>query len=181
MVDINKAQYIQLVNYATSVGIDIPVATSREDAIEMILDAFPDTTEIPENALDASQAKPENVTVKGGGSIDSQATDELHYSNDPKVTIKISPSQTDKHPVFVGVNGVGFTINRGVNVIVPYRVFEAMQQAVEFKYDFVDRGPGMKPEMVESEVQSYNYTVIDMPPRDEVRMWRERTAASFMP
>lgn len=48
--------------------------------------------------------------------------------NAKTVVIKLPLTRTEKEPVFVGLNGKTWLIQRGVNVSVPYGVYKILQR-----------------------------------------------------
>jgi len=61
-------------------------------------------------------------------------------------------------PAFVGVQGVGYTIPRGINVDVPESVVEALNNAVQ---DIVTQDPDTA-EILHEDVLTYPFQVISM-------------------
>lgn len=51
------------------------------------------------------------------------------------IKININESDTDKQPVFVGLNGRSYVIKRGEDVVVPRAVAEILETACTKKYD----------------------------------------------
>lgn len=89
---------------------------------------------------------------------------------DPKVMITIAVDQSrpgGKLPVAVGVNGKHMVFRRGVREPVPYRYYVALRNAVRTEY----HQEGGEGDLIPSEVQSYNYTVHQMPNEADVRAW----------
>lgn len=78
-----------------------------------------------------------------------------------KVTIKVHKTgrQDESADVFVGVNGVGYQIQRGVEVTVPEPVLKVLEDAVQTVY--VARvGADGKTELKPQPVQAYPFTRI---------------------
>lgn len=86
--------------------------------------------------------------------------DETVLAKEDRVTITILESN-DKHavdPVFVGVNGVGYSIKRGVPVPVPRAVMNVLENARQTVYDVShDERGAMK--LNPRSALSYPYTV----------------------
>jgi len=95
------------------------------------------------------EAPKSEVTQKGGGA---------HVKKEPWATINISkqdrPGGSD--PAFVGVNGVGYTIPRGINIDVPPSVVEVLRNA---KQDIVTQDPDTG-QLLHEDVYTYNFQVI---------------------
>ncbi len=66
-----------------------------------------------------------------------EATFDYSHRGDPKVGIQIPAGAGDfgERPVEVAVEGVNFMIERDKDVMVPHRVYEALKNAVEDRYD----------------------------------------------
>ena len=100
---------------------------------------------------------------------------------DPKVLISI-PATGEKggeRDVPVPVNGNTFTIRRDTPVEVPYRVYEALKNAVQTTYEQRSSAPDRPPEIISRDSPSYPFSVLRMPPAEEIRAWRERTDSVF--
>jgi len=79
----------------------------------------------------------------------------------PKVKVNIAKSEQaggDRH-VFLAVNGAEFLVQRGEPVDIPYPVYEALKNAVEWKY-FQDQETR---EMKKVEVPRYPFQVLSIP------------------
>lgn len=79
-----------------------------------------------------------------------------HYTININKVDKNARNSAD--PVYVGVNGVGYAIKRGVNVVVPKAVVEALRNAVETVYEQV--GEGRNAQIVATEVPSYGFQIL---------------------
>lgn len=77
----------------------------------------------------------------------------------PKVTIKVHKTgrQDESADVFVGVNGIGFQIQRGVEVTVPEPVLKVLEDAVQTVY-VAHVGADGKTELKSTPVQAYPFT-----------------------
>ena len=54
--------------------------------------------------------------------------------NAPKVRIVMHNQDSDDKPVFVAVNGMGYSIPREIPVVIPRPILVALENAVETKY-----------------------------------------------
>jgi hypothetical protein len=77
----------------------------------------------------------------------------------PKVTIKVHKTgrPDESSDVYVGVNGVGYQIQRGVEVTVPEPVLKVLEDAVQTVY-VAHLSPDGKTEMKATPVQAYPFT-----------------------
>lgn len=109
----------------------------------------------------------------------------LHQVNDPRVEITIAKT-AEKHrskDVTVAVNGVTCRMKRGERINVPYRVYEALKNAIEkiqVETDEINPATG-SPYYTYEEVQSYPFTVHRMPSDDEIAAWHKKTDEGFQP
>lgn len=88
--------------------------------------------------------------------------------NDKKLSGKKATIQIHKDsnkyaidPVPVSVNGIQFTIRRGVNVEVPVEVIEVLEHARETQYESV-MNSDMSTTMVPRDVLSYPFSVLSV-------------------
>jgi hypothetical protein len=91
----------------------------------------------------------------------------------PKVRLRIE-SRGDgvgDERVPVSVNGFRFDIPVGQPVDVPYPYFEALRHAVSMEW-IERRDHTGKLYLEPREVQSYPFSVLEMPPREEIEAWR---------
>lgn len=82
--------------------------------------------------------------------------DELRAA--PKVTIRIHKTGVKGEPrdVYVGVNGVGYQIQRGVDVAVPEPVAKVLETAIQTVYDYDEDAQALIPR----EAQAYPFTYL---------------------
>lgn len=94
-------------------------------------------------------------------------------SRDPRVILTVQKmrvgNEVSNSDVPVGVNGVAFQIKTGVPVDVPYRVYEALNNAVREEITHDDQG-----EVVSANVHAYPFNVTEMPSKAEIAAWREQ-------
>lgn len=100
--------------------------------------------------------------------------------SDPKVTLTLHAEERDgvvysRHKE-VGVNGKVWLLKRGTSITIPYRVFEALNNA---ERSAVTHGPDG--EVRRQVVKNTPFNIEHMPPAEEIEAWRERVAAEFVP
>jgi type IV secretory pathway VirB10-like protein len=203
-IKIEDAQLPELKHFATlALGVEVKPGTNATQLRAMILKVMPDCKDVPPvpatpepivrvaDTPPAPPAIPANyVPVEGEdpakrpAAISLPASRELvHSSLDPKVRIVIQKTDDKKRPkdVTICVNGEVTRIQRGQEVDVPYRVFEALLNAKERA-----AVPGdeinpftQEPIMVWEDVYSYPFSVIQYPPADEVAAWKAASGAGF--
>ena len=203
-VPIADAKFPELKKYAEEMlGIDVPVATSRPKLLALIEATAPGTSEVPVDREEAAPPPVAAVAAAVAAAVPAIAADEgakpinpaaaevslgdgmigLSHHQDPRVEL-IIPATKDAggtRDVQVGVNGVAFLIQRGKRVEVPYRVYEALDHAVETAYELVQERPTDKPDLVPHDAHSYSFSVTRLPPPEEVAAWRERVKDQFAP
>ena len=197
-IPINEASASQLRYHAeTILGLEpISRSANRGQIIAKIEAASPGTTtvsvedEAPESpaqaqaeksaleqALEVAAARDAKVDDNKAKYAGMSAKQAAAHHNDPIIEIQI-PSTSEmggKREVPVAVGGVQFTIQRDKWVPVPYRVFEALKNAVETVYE-----PGPKDEdgrqvPVGRDVPSYPFSYRNGPSEAEIAEWVERT------
>jgi hypothetical protein len=108
--NLNRAPKVDLEAKALEIGID-PEGKTAMKLREEIAAALGEP-------LVVEQSKP-------------QSKIEAELKKQKRVKITISPDDNDSQPVFVGVNGVGFSIDRGREVEVPASVVEVLRHAIK--------------------------------------------------
>ena len=84
--------------------------------------------------------------------------DVLEGKERTKILIHESQDPNAVNPVFVGVNGIGYTINRGEEVDVPVGVVESLNNARETLYDrVIENG---HEHLVPREALSYPFSIL---------------------
>lgn len=76
-----------------------------------------------------------------------------------KILIHKDPRPGAVDPVFVGVNNVGYTINRGQAAEVPVEVVEVLENAKETHYDVVQNQDGSQA-MIPREAYAYPFAIV---------------------
>lgn len=96
--------------------------------------------------------------------------------NDPRATINIEIGQEEggERSVMVGVNGTIFSIKRGEDVEVPYRIYKALNDAQQTQITYT-ADPTTPEGVQESRRESRRFPVnlIRGPSADEVAAWEE--------
>lgn len=87
-------------------------------------------------------------------------------ANDPKVTLTLTKTDDLERPCDVSVNGRRMIIPRGEPVVIPYRYFRAIQDAIRTVFDDDGNG-GQKPR----DVPAHPYAVNAMPSQREIAEW----------
>ena len=117
--------------------------------------------------------KPEESTGKMTGTLGK---------GDPRAVIFIPPVETEDgsgtRDVLVGVNGRAWQLKRGVDLPLPWRVVEALQNAVADTVRHRD-DEGHEGEVVVTPTHRINFNFVEKPPQHEIIEWRERTGADF--
>lgn len=196
-VKLEEADFASLKHYAElTLGLEIKTGTNSKQIIAKIQKADSSVEEIPvvETAQEQvgdvvavpevthSRSTTEAIAGKVAPATRAHA-DPMHSSNDPKVelTVQKTADKTRAKICDIQVNGVVFRIKRGVRVAVPYRVFEALENAKEKQaVDSDELNPVTgEPYKEWEDVLSYPFQVHAMPSEEEVRQWRESTDEGF--
>ena len=113
--------------------------------------------------------RPEERGRPGAGSLGQ---------GDPRVKIMIpvvdSEDETGAQDVLVGVNGRAWQLRRGVELNIPIRVLEALQNASATIVRHNEEG-----EEVRRDAKRVPFQVLDMPSEAAVAKWHEDTDALF--
>ena len=94
-----------------------------------------------------------------------------HCSRDPKVRVIIQNAERDgvttSTPITLGNNGEQVTVQRGIEVDLPYRFFISLRDAEKISYTQIEG----EEEMLETRSPAHPYSVVDMPPKAEIAEW----------
>lgn len=187
-IKIEDATNKQLLDFcAVILGLEVKQGMSNAQLIAKIDRAAPGTTEIQvveEGALAPTPAPeqfvgrpvPEQKTTGGGGKVPLSS----HHA-DPKIEVMIPSSREPggDRDVEVSVNGFPWQIKRDVWVPVPYRVYEALENARETTYELVQSEyPGAPPKKVPRDNYSYPFNTRNAPSQETLDAWRARKAAA---
>lgn len=182
---------------ATQLGLEVSSSMNAKTLRSKIATVAPDLKHVPSvSAGAAPEPEPAAIPVgyvpvegedpaKRPAAISMPAgADLLHQSMDPKVELEVLTT-TDKaraKACTVSVNGVVTRIERGKKVSVPYRVFLAMQDAVEYQAVDTDENNPITGEPIKDWVpqHSYPFRVTKMPTDEEIADWHKRTDKGFM-
>lgn len=168
-------------------NLDITPSASDDDVHSAIRQAQPDVTTIfvavqpdapfilgTEPLPDAALA-PEEQAGRSQGSLGR---------GDPRAVIFIQPVEsadgTGNEDVYVGVNGRGWQLRRGVDLNVPWRVVEALDLTIQDIVRHRD-DEGHEGEEVVTQAHRFPVTVRKAPSEEEVAAWHERTDELFCP
>lgn len=197
-IPINEASGAQLRYHAETVlGLEVHRTANRGQMIAKIEQAAPNTATIQVEDEPESPAQAKAETIAADAAVSAVVADEqrkeetkstLHglnerqaaqHHHDPKIEIKVlrSPEPGGDRDVPVAVNGQQFLLKRDVFTPVPYRVFEALQNASQTLYDPVTDEQTGRIEPVAREVPSYAFQTRNEPSEEEVQAWRKRTAS----
>lgn len=178
-VHIDRATPEQLRDYAQTF-LGIPVQDDDDAAVLAKVRAANEGDTIfvraePE-AADQTGAPPPKPAeeIHGGGIVGTLGR------KDPKVTLTLHAEERDgvvinRHKE-VGVNGVVWLLKRGEPITIPYRVFEALENAERHVITHTSEG-----EVREQKVKNTPYNIVQMPPPEEIAKWHAETDNQFVP
>jgi hypothetical protein len=123
---------------------------------------------------DQTGTPPAPVEEAGGGLVGSLGR------SDPKVTLTLHAEERDgvvvnRHKE-VGVNGVVWLLKRGESITIPYRVYEALDNAERHVITHTSEG-----EVREQRVKNSPFNVEKMPSAAELADWHAKTDNMFVP
>lgn len=134
------------------------------------------------DTLEALQARREAENEAAAQVFDPeqpQSRESLHQKNDPKVVINVARTNDKTRPrrVFLTCNGSTIEIQRGVDVEIPFRFLETLQNAVEKRsLETSDTNPVTGLPIREwAEQKSYDFQIVSMPSAEVIKAWHERT------
>lgn len=181
-VPLAEADFATLRQYALAIGIEVKHGFNSAQLRARIEHAEPGVTDIPLTIGDAppspaaeAPAAPDNVTSIADAVTAAPATAPRYSVNnpsaDPKVAIRVHKTSdpTREKEVTIIVLGHVTRIRRGEKVEVPYRVFKALDTAIEKRAVPSDRVNSFGTvEYDYEEVHSYPFDVLAMPPAEEI-------------
>lgn len=181
-VPLAEADFATLRQYALAIGIEVKHGFNSAQLRARIEHAEPGVTDIPLTIGDAppspaaeASAAPDNVTSIADAVTAAPATAPRYSVNnpsaDPKVAIRVHKTSdpTREKEVTIIVLGHVTRIRRGEKVEVPYRVFKALDTAIEKRAVPSDRVNSFGTvEYDYEEVHSYPFDVLAMPPAEEI-------------
>tara|TARA_R110000782_G_scaffold13632_1_gene40137 strand:+ start:44 stop:634 length:591 start_codon:yes stop_codon:yes gene_type:complete len=184
-IAVEDADAAQLFYFATHVlGLEVKAGTNGPQLRAKIETAAPGTKEIeaPPAAVRATAAAPVDPATKKPRIPAGRAGQ--HYSFDPKVTVRISPTseQTRPRDVQLAVNGDVVICKRGEPIALPYRHYLALNQAVEMVgRDTGEIHPQTGLPIIEFiEQHSYPFQELEMPSDEEIAAWHVRVDDASM-
>lgn len=166
--------------------LNLPVGASDSDdkIASAIQAAQPGVTQIfvqtPDGGdeLAASETNPINL-------LDEEKTGKISGSlgrGDPRAVIHIPVIETEdgsgSRDVVVGVNGRAWQLKRGHDLPVPWRVVEALDNAVAsvVRHSMEE---GKEGEVIVRDSKRVAFHYVEKPPQGEIDAWMERTGAEF--
>lgn len=182
-VPLDDADYASLKAYAeVQLGIEVKRGMNSGAIRAKIKTVDPDVTHIPGFAESepAPSAPAAPTKAKAAGPVPY----DLHNPNlDPKVKLRIQKTAElfRAREVTVNVNDKVWRMKRGEIVEVPYRVYIALNNAIESRA--VDTGEPNKfgmPQYDYQQVHSYPFDVLEEPDPAEVERWHRETGGSEM-
>jgi hypothetical protein len=150
--------------------LDVPERTTRADLMALIGPAWP-APHIFVEAADVDER--EDVQTDEARAVARVRLNVGGASEDPKWLIRIANTELPggRDPVPVGVNGRHVVIQRGVEVEVPHRYIEAIQNAVRISVTQDQRTQ----EMHTTSFSNYPLEIIERPSKADIAAWFERT------
>ncbi len=176
-VPIDEATPEQLRSYAQSF-LGIPIDGDDDAAVLAKVRAASDSgtiyVRVGEEPADQTGSPPPAEEIKGGGIVGSLGR------KDPKVTLVLHAEERDgvvinRHKE-VGVNGVAWLLKRGEPITIPYRVYEALNNAERHVITHTSEG-----ETKEQVVKYVPFNVVSMPSAAEIEAWHRETDNQFVP
>lgn len=191
-VSLNDASYPQLKEYCENHGLEVKVGHTATNLRAKIVTAYPGTQEIEVSeasdiASDVEVRRGANTVASSGINQGSRKVEAAvpslpasHHRSDPTIEIFIPETKEPggKREVEVPVNGLLFLVKRQMWVKVPYRVFVALNIAIETTYeDIPSQIPGMPPTRERYDTHSYPFNYRNGPSDEELAAWNERNSA----
>jgi hypothetical protein len=142
-----KSQSATIIKYLQeSLGIKAPEGATREELFELV--------RTNGGKIEDSSDEPSKTSTNKESDIDALCK--------TKVRIKLFEKAGADRQLTVGINGVHTTIQRGVEVTVPYPIYDLLKNSITIEYE--QKGD----EVTQREVQTDPFTVIkfDVQPGD---------------
>jgi hypothetical protein len=185
-VAISESTAQQRLDYVRNfLNLEISGTEDESDILSKINAAQPNSTMIFVNEPDTSAEttagetagevtlSPEEATGRQSGTLGR---------GDPRAVIMIPVVETEDgsgaRDVVVGVNGRGWQLKRGVDLSVPWRVVEALDNAVAHIVRH-SQEEGREGEVIIHTAKRVSYQFIEKPTAAEIAAWHERTDALF--
>lgn len=193
-IPIEEADLATLKHFAElALGLEIKAGTNATNVRAKIQQAMPDCTSVPElpKAPEPIVAIPEPAEAAAAPAAPkatpAPASQRQSYSvhrplDDPRVRLRIHKTDDKRRSkdVTVSVNGFVWRMQRGVEIDLSYRAYLALEDAKEKVAVDTDRINPFTGDPIKSweEVHSYPFTVIRMPPQEEIDRWLIETSGS---
>ena len=165
-ISFSEATQAQLATFAQTLGLEVNERHSKADILGIIKSSGHDG-----DTLEVEDDKPK-VSRK---TVKAEAPEMPEHERDLvglPVTIIINQVEGENDMEFVGVNGVGMFIQRGIPQTIKYEYFAVLESCKKTIYRATERdGLGEA-----TQVPGLPYSVIDMDPR--IAAWRSRKAAA---
>lgn len=170
-------------------NIDIALTANDDEVTAAIRQAQPNSGQIfvmgeldqaEQAGTGAQEAPPAEVNLRP--EEDAGRMTGTLGKGDPRATIEIQVVETEDgkggDDVFVGVNGRGWQLKRGVLLDVPWRVVEALDHA---EADIIrhSHDEGREGEIIKRTAKRFPYIFHSKPSEQEIADWHERTDAEF--
>ncbi|MCP4547037.1 MAG: hypothetical protein GY835_11280 [bacterium] len=168
-VALRDATLDELLYFANTVlGLNAPKNSKEDNLRGKIMMAHDGDITVPP---DLSEALP-SETATPATSV--RAMKPGSSKDDPRVLLNISKGEKEgeERPIPVGVNGVVMLVPRGEDVEIPWRYFLAIKAAVKT----VHTQNTKTGDMDSRDMPSYPYSVLRMPPQEDIDAWHEREA-----
>ncbi len=182
-IPLEEASREQLFHFARNVlNIEVGDGANNATIKSKIVQAKPDCTEImvPADAAPATASPAPGAGVVAQPAAKQSGSLTTHFRDDPKVRLQImrTTEANRAKDVQVAVQGDVFLIRRGETVSVPYRVYLALNDAIEQvarDTDEINPATGLPiKEWVEQ--HSYPFQVHAMPSSEEIAAWEQRVS-----
>lgn len=172
-VAIDEATLDQLKEFATNtLGLSYHHTANTTHMLSMIRQVHTkDTIQVADTDAQAAQTMQDPASLTQTQPSAGKEMNAVKSSKDPKVTIMIPLSEKEggDRPVPVGVNGKQMLLPRGKDIVIPYRYYEALLNAV--KTEHVQDPNDDQYEIKSREVPAYGFQVKRMPPDEEIKAW----------
>lgn len=158
-------------------GVSVDGLTDDEVLAKITASHEGDTIFLEKDAPPVDQTgspPPKPGEIQGGGIVGSLGR------GDPKVRIVVHAEErdgvVDNRHLPVGVNGMVWLLKRGEEITIPYRVFEALNNAERHVITMTKDG-----EQREQRVKNSPFNIVHMPPAEEIAAWHERVDQLHLP
>lgn len=171
-VSLNDATLDQLKEFATNtLGLEYHTSANKVHMLAMIRNVHDQDSISVVDAEDEAPLAGQPVDMAARPAPGGKPSG-LKSASDPRVTIMIPLSEKeggDRH-IEVLVNGRNILLPRGKDITIPYRYYEALNNAVKTEYRQDPNDPDH--EVKSREVPSYPFQVKQMPSEEEVAAWK---------